>query len=110
MSKLTQLQQDLLWLIPDGSGEPKSARELCELVHISQRELRKEVSTLRDLGVPIVSNDKGYFQPDLNDPLDVAELRAYVGRMRAHGNAEIKMANKVSEWLQFGFGAEREEA
>lgn len=110
MIKLTQLQQDLLWLIPDGSGAPKPAREICGLAHISQRELRKQIRTLRYFGVPIVSGDKGYFQPDLNDPMDVAELRAYVGRMRAHGNAEIKMANKVSEWLQFGFGAGREEA
>ncbi len=107
MSKLTQLQQDLLWLIPDGSSEPKSAREICGLAHISQRELRKQIRTLRDLGVPIVSGDKGYYLPDLNDPLDVAGLRAYIVRMRAHGNAEIEMAKKVSIWLQTRVGEER---
>lgn len=77
------------------------------MAHISQRELRKQIRTLRYFGVPIVSGDKGYYLPDLNDPLDVAGLRAYIFRMRAHGNAEIEMAKKVGIWLQTRVEEER---
>ena len=77
----------LLDLLGEGEGNARRGKELGALLGVDDTGIRAMVNSLRKDGVPICSNQHGYFLP-AND----AEARACGRSLRARANDQLKAA------------------
>lgn len=84
---------DLETLIPVGRENARSRKELVSLTGVSDRMIRRAIE---ESSLPIINNGSGYFIPDLEDPRDITELRAYI-------NQETRRMASIAEKIEVKF-------
>lgn len=67
-------------LIPLGRANAVSRKYLASVTGLDDRKVRRLISNST---APIVNLGYGYFQPNMEDSVDVSEARAYVAQERA---------------------------
>lgn len=86
---------DLETLIPVGRENARQRKDLVSFTGINDRVIRRAIE---ESDLPIVNNGYGYFIPDLTDPGDVTELRAYI-------NQERRRMASIAEKIHMKFSA-----
>lgn len=69
-------------LIQTGHKNAITRSELRRLTGLRDRKVRKEIQRMR-LDYPIINTGKGYYIPDMADPIDRIEARAYIDSEKA---------------------------
>lgn len=97
---------DLENLIPIGRENARTRGDLTSLTGVSDRLVRRAIE---ESSLPIINNGFGYFIPDLTDPEDVVELRAYLNQERRRmASIAEKIQVKFSAIEERGFAPEEE--
>lgn len=70
---------DIINYIPKGRKNAVTREQLIILTGLCDRRVRREIAKARREYVIInLQNNRGYYQPDMNDLADVSEIRQYV--------------------------------
>jgi biotin operon repressor len=79
----------------EGQGNPITARDLVALTGLSSREVYKHVERERNMGVPIIAGDKGFYLP-----ATLPEAEAWLKRSKARRQSAEKTENAVKAWIK----------
>lgn len=94
MSKETNI--DLETIIPTGRQNAVTRAWLSAKTGIPDRALRMAIA---ESASPIVNLGYGYFIPDMNDEMDVMEMRAYCAQERSRiASLEEKLSAKFGQY------------
>lgn len=75
------MQIDIIRLIPVGKRNAVTRSQLAIMTGMSDRTIRQEISKARRTHVIInLQDNNGYYQPDMNDASEIAEIRRYVAQ------------------------------
>ncbi len=78
-----------------GQGNPITARDLVTLTGLSSREVYKHVERERNMGVPIIAGDKGFYLP-----ATLSEAEAWLKRSKARRQSAEKTETAVKAWIK----------
>jgi predicted DNA-binding transcriptional regulator YafY len=91
----------ILRCIPKGSTRARNLRDVAIMADVSERQTQEYIRQLREAGHPIVSmSSGGYFIPDENDPLDIAEAERYMAMMRGQATERLQTVKAIEHWLE----------
>ena len=79
----------------EGQEHPITARNLVTLTGLSFREVYKHVERERNMGVPIIAGDKGFYLP-----ATLPEAEAWLKRSKARRQSAEKTERAVKAWLE----------
>ena len=79
----------------EGQEQPITARDLVTLTGLSSREVYKHVERERNMGVPIIAGDKGFYLP-----ATLSEAETWLKRSRARRQSAEKTERAVKDWLE----------
>mgnify|MGYP001324596289 CR=1 FL=1 len=87
--------------IPKGSKYARNLRDVAQMAGVSERQTQEYIRQLREYGHPIVSmSSGGYFIPDENDPVDIAEAERYMLMMRGQASERLQTVKAIEHWLK----------
>ena len=79
----------------EGQGNPITARNLVTLTGLSSREVYKHVEQERNMGVPIIAGDKGFYLP-----ATLSEAETWLKRSKARRQSAEKTEAAVKAWIE----------
>ena len=80
--------------IPEGYENRISRGELVDIIHVPDRQIRRQISEAQQRGVLIISCDGGYFQAEEKDEPYVAE---YVAQERHRFSQQAKKLKAIAK-------------
>lgn len=85
--------------IPVGHENAITRRDLKNMLHVSDRRIRRLIEIERLNGTPIVNNGSGYFIARNDDLEDILQVNEYITNMRSKETAIRADIGALSEWL-----------
>ena len=82
-------------LINELGSTPRTRRELCEALDISDRRLRKRIAEARELGYCIVNKGDGYFIPE-----DLSDMKQFYFTERHRALSILRGLRRLRKFLQ----------
>ena len=79
----------------EGQEHPITARDLVTLTGLSSREVYKSIERERNLGVPIIAGNFGFYLP-----ATLPEAEAWLKRSKARRQSAEKTERAVKAWLE----------
>ncbi len=79
----------------EGKGNPITARNLVTLTGLPYREVYKHVERERNMGVPIIAGDKGFYLP-----ATLSEAETWLKRSKARRQSAEKTEAAVKAWVE----------
>lgn len=96
-------QIDITEYIPMGIENAITRKELQDLLHIPDRDIRLLIQEARK-ETPILSVGKGYFRPRSDNPEDVRAIRKWIVVERSRAKSIIKGLKSAEEFLDMAEG------
>lgn len=90
--------EQILELIPSGAANAVSMKRLAAAVGTDPRTVRKIIADLREGGAVILSNESGYFRPEL--PEDLEEIRLFIRKQTARGKSSFRSVKSARDMLE----------
>lgn len=85
-------------LIPTGHAHAITRRELRNLTGMNDRQVRRAVQRMRS-SYPVINMGYGYYIPDMDDPEDRTEAKAYLEIEKAKAREIYKGLQEVARAL-----------
>lgn len=82
-------------LIQTGHENALTRRELRNLTHMTDRQVRKAVQRMR-FYYPVINTGYGYYIPDMTDPIDSLEAKSYLETEKAKAREIYKGLREVA--------------
>ncbi len=79
----------------EGQEHPITARDLVTLTGLSPREVYKSIERERNMGVPIIAGDKGFYLPAI-----LSEAETWLNRSKARRQSAEKTEEAVKAWIE----------